>query len=695
MSMLKTLNLALAIFIFCGAAIAQTSNKYVQDAFMLSRMVEKYHVQPLPLNDALSAQYFSNLLLQLDEEKALFTKEDIDKFSAYKYKLDDEVRTRQGAFLQLLTNTFKLRLQQADTMVENICKTPFNFSSKEIYTATEDTSYAANTAALRVKLYKILKRSVLEGILDFALARRDAKMPSQKMIDSLEPGLRKKTASTSRRAIKRTLLSPSGLESVVGNTYVHALAICYDPHSAYLTHDLKNQFEGELGKKTMDFGLLLGEDDDGNVQIGGLQPGSSAFQSGQLNEGDKIISVQWDKNEPIDVSTASLEEIADILNRAGQSKVMLNVKKADGTYSQAALQKAEVATAVDEDRVKGFILNGAKKIGYISLPAFYTDYENENNVNGCANDLAKEIIKLKKENIQGLVLDLRYNGGGSMQEAIDLAGLFIDAGPVAQVKGRGEKVTSLKDANRGMVYDGPLLLLVNGFSASASEMLAGTLQDYNRALVLGSPTFGKATMQMILPMDTTVDMDNHHTSNADTYVKITISKFYRLNGSSAQLNGVQPQVLVPDPADALGERESAQPNALKAPNIEANKYYKPIAALNTTGAQELAKKEMENIAWFKELSEYITTMKALNKPRDKSLNMQEAWLLNKDGKVGGFSISVDAGTQAGFSVMNHAYEQQRLNASKDLEEISKEWKMNIQTDPYVHIAFKVLSSIIK
>ena len=695
--MQKTLTLVLALFIGYASIKAQNFNKPVRDAFLMSRMVAKFHIQPRPLNDDLSAIHFSSLLTSLDEEKCLFTQEDIYKLTAWKHKLDDEVKGRQSAFLQLLASIYKQRLAQVDTMAENICKTPFNFSQKEIFTVAEDTSYPANIAAMRAKNYKLLKLAVLEGVVDYALQRGYVKAPSQKMIDSLEPAIRKKVGATFRRSIKRLLQSPEGIERIVGNVYCHTLAASYDPHTAYLTADVKTEFESHLGKKPMEFGLALDEDEDGKVQIGYLKPGSSAFQCGQLNEGDKIISLQWDNREPIDVSTASLAEIDQMLAGAGSGKVTMSVKKTDGTTRQVSLQKAEAATASDDDRVKGFILKGPKKLGYISLPAFYTDWEDYNGVNGCANDVAKEIIKLKKENIEGLVLDLRYNGGGSMQEGIDLAGLFIDAGPVAQVQTRDAKITSLKDVNRGMVYDGPLLLLVNGASASASEMVAATLQDYNRALVLGSPTFGKATIQVILPMDTTIDLETFtERKQADSYVKLTISKLYRLNGSSSQLKGVQPQVVVPDAGDAVNQREADQPNALVAPEIPANKYYRPITTLNITGTPDIARKEIETSVFFKELHDYISQVKTSMQKRDRSLNVQEAWTAEKTGGINlEMTFTGKPVNTAGFTVTNHAYEEQRLNANRDLQALSVEWKGQIATDPYVQIAYRVLSSIIK
>ena len=264
----------------------------------------------------------------------------------------------------------------------------------------------------------------------------------------------------------------------------------------------------------------------------------------------------------------------------------------------------------DEDKVKGFILRGAQTVGYISLPAFYEDWEDSRGVKGCANDVATEVIKLKKENISGLILDLRYNGGGSVQEAVELAGIFIDAGPVAQIKTRDAKVITLKDVNRGTVYDGPLLLLVNGSSASASEMVAGTLQDYNRALIVGSPTYGKATAQVVLPMDTAIDLNTYNgKAQASSYIKMTIEKLYRITGNTAQRTGVQPDVTLPDPPDALTQREADEKFALPAITIEANKYYKPLAPLPIAAAQAAARKAMDSSAFFVEARQHPSPVK--------------------------------------------------------------------------------------
>jgi carboxyl-terminal processing protease len=682
---------------FCVAtALAQPLPKAAKDAFLISRMANKFHVQPRPLDDALSANLYAVLLESLDDQRIFFTQEDIARFAPWQLKLDDEVGTRQTAFLQLLLTTYKLRLQQADTMVDNICKTPYNFSLKEKLTIAEDTAYPSGVAGMRTKLYKLMKGAVLDALVDYAAITNPAKVPSKKYVDSLEPVLRKKAQASFKRSIRRTLQNPIGIETAMANLWCSSLAACYDPHTMYFPPATKESFEGQLGKKQLEFGLTLAEDKDGNAQIGALKPGSPAFQSGQLNEGDKIQSVQTDNKAAVDVSTAGAAEINQVLAAAGSGKTVLTVKKADGSTRQVTLSKQKQLTDDEEDKVKGFVLKGSKNIGYISLPAFYLDWEEEQGINGCANDVGREIIKLKKENISGLILDLRYNGGGSLQEALELAGIFIDAGPVAQIKSRDPKVQTLKDINRGTVYDGPLLVLINGFSASASEMLAASLQDYNRALIVGAASYGKATAQEVLPLDTTINLETYNGKAAsDGYIKLTISCLYRLTGATAQAQGVIPHIVLPDMADALSEKEANERNVLRPAAIEGNKYYKPLAALPVANAAAIASQALEASPYFKELRAYIDQEKKKAALKDATLQLEEAWQEHKATLQQGSTTPPEPGKEGstGFVVDNHAYARQRLQADRELREVNEARKENILADPYIKIAWQLLAGI--
>ena len=343
--------------------------------------------------------------------------------------------------------------------------------------------------------------------------------------------------------------------------------------------------------------------------------------------------------------------------------------------------------------MKGFLLKGAKTVGYISLPAFYTDWEDSKGANGCANDVAKEILKLKKENIGALILDLRYNGGGSMEEAVALSGLFIDAGPVGQVKSRETKVFTMKDVNRGTVWDGPLLVLVNGSSASASEMVAGTLQDYNRALILGSPTYGKATAQVVLPMDTTIDLTNFNgQATASSYIKVTISKLYRVNGTTAQASGIKPDIALPDPPEAMVQREADEPFALSPTPIEANKYYHPLPALPLAAEQEIATRAMAANDYFRLARQAGGS--ANKAARDRSLNLQDIIAEKKQEPGEETKDSVMTKNEL-FTVANPAYEDQRLQADEAMKAMNEERKDDVLHDPYLMVTYQLAIGMMK
>jgi carboxyl-terminal processing protease len=673
---------------------AQSIDQKASDAWLISRMVEKFHVQPRPLDKDMSAAIFDRMLDDLDGQHLIFTAADISRLSAWRLTLDDEILNKRTGFLTLLTGLYRQRLMQTDSITDIIAAKPFNFSLHESLTVAEDTSSPANQQAERIKIYKLLKYSVGHTIAGDLLQNSALTAKSK---DSLEILLRKKATARLKRTIRRVLQSPMGIDNVIGAMYCEALATCYDPHTDYFPPDEKAAFESELGNKPLSFGLTLTEDENGNAVIGRLQAGGPAFQSGNLHAGDKILTVRWDDKEAIDVSGASLEETQRILADEGGTRLTMTVKKSDGTTRDVSLQKQKLATGEeDEDKVKGFILKGAQTVGYISLPAFYSDWEDSRGINGCANDVAKEILKLKKENINGLILDLRYNGGGSMQEAVELAGIFIDAGPVTQIKTRDAKVITLKDVNRGTVYDGPLLLLVNGSSASASEVLAGTLQDYHRALIVGSPTYGKATAQIVLPMDTTVDLDTYTgQAQASSYIKMTIEKLYRITGNTAQRTGVQPDVTLPDPPDALAQREADEKFALPATTIPANKYYQPLAPLPVAAVQAVARKAMDSSSFFREAGRH--PLQAKKPAQDISLYLDDILAERKKTMAAeglAAADSTDIPTPA-FSISNPAYENQRLQTDPEWKKMNEERKNEVLHDPYITVAWQLIAPLMK
>ncbi len=685
--------LFVAVTFGMGQLKAQSVDKPVQEAFLVSKMVEKFHVQPRPLDAAFSDQLYTGLLDELDDQKIFFTQDDIKKLSVYRSTLNEMISSRNPAFLQLLTGILRQRLKQADSVMEQINRTVFPLTSKEALTAVEDSTWPADKAAMKTKLIHLIRLSVLNGMASRVIAQPTKNNP--RSLDSLETAGRQKVVAKVRRSIQRMLQSPMGFENMIGAIFCQTLASTYDPHTDYFPKDLKDAFETQLGNKPIAFGLTLKEDDDGVVRIGKLIPGSPAFKSGGLNEGDQIITIQWDGGEPIDVAGAGLEEMNNILSSPiGGGKAIFTVKKTDGTTRQVILFKARLENSNDEEKVQGFVLKGARNIGYISLPAFYSDWEDTKGINGCANDVAREIIRMKKENIHGLILDLRYNGGGSVTEAVELAGLFIDYGPVEQITGRDNQVVTLKDVNRGTIYDGPLVLMVNGYSASASEIVAGTLQDYNRALIVGSTTYGKATAQVVLPVDTALNLENYDShDSAYSYIKVTMSRLFRVNGKTAQVNGVKPDVNLPDPPNAVFSRESDEKNALQVTAIAPNKYYHPLAPLPVEAANTAAQKELGSSAYFKYASAQNGPKEGKTRITDRQLSFDAVLQAKRQETMTDSARTAAAkpGANTVYTVTNLAYRQLEFEADHELKDINKEYLNTLQKDPYLKVSYEILA----
>jgi carboxyl-terminal processing protease len=441
---------------------------------------------------------------------------------------------------------------------------------------------------------------------------------------------------------------------------------------------------------------LFDEDENGKILVQQLQPGSTAYKSGAINPGDQMIAIQEPGQPVISTVGSSLSNVDSLMQTIKSEKLILTVKKPDGTTRQVTLLKERFLTEEDEeDLVQGYVLNGTKKIGYISIPDFYFDWENTAvGLNGCANDVAKEIIKLKKENIQGLIIDIRFNGGGSLQEAIELTGIFIDGGPVAQYKQKEGKLAILKDVNSGSIFTGPVLVMVNGYSASASELFSAALQDYNRALIVGTPTYGKATGQIVLPLDTTITTETENTRKTDVYLKITTSALYRVTGKTAQQQGVEPDILLPDLLQSIAEREKDEVTAFRLNSIEPNKYYKPLPAVAKDNLQQTAKTYVDSSLYFKKLGEFEAWFKSMEQSAGFPLTLNDVLAFKQKQNVyTGYFESYTPASE--FKVENHQLRKQRLLASAVLTESDNEVKAFISSDPYIQICYKLIEQMIK
>ena len=577
-------------------------------ALLVKRFMEKNHYKPLVWNDTTSAMLYKKWMEDLDEEKLFFIQKDIIFLEAFKTKLDDEMNGNGWFFFKASINLLSIRIQKADSIVAAFLLQPVDFSKPDNI-EWPGKSYAPNEQEFIKNWQRYLKWQLLSKISNKYLAKNiisSATLPVD--FSKTEAEERIKLKRKESIYLKSLLQTPKLFLAEKQDEYLNAIAWCYDPHSNYFNLKEKEEFNADVSAMEYSAGLSFSENEKGDKAIDFLQPGGSAWKSGQLHKGDVLIKVKVNGKEN-DIEDISEKEVAELLHNGGNTDVELTVRTAADEIKTVTLAQEKISS--EEGIVKSYVIKGKNNIGYINLPGFYSREEEgakEENFNGCANDVSKEIIKLRKDNIGGLILDLRNNGGGSMWEAMQLAGIFIDAGPVASFKEKDGKVQFLKDPNRGTIYDGPLIVLINGASASASEFFSATLQDYNRALIVGGTTYGKGTAQEVFPLDTLKEDPN---KKYEDFIKVTGGKFYRINGSTVQWKGVEPDIALPDIYADISFKEKANESAL-IPDMSKAGNFKPLSALPINDLKIKSDERTSTNNYFKSMSafsSFISTYK--------------------------------------------------------------------------------------
>lgn len=670
------------------SAISQSQISGKAEVARLIKTIQKYHIDPPVINDEFSENVFNLLLIHLDPYSIFFTKEDIAQFEKYRKTLDDEYINNAWEFIPCLTSIYKRGIIRADSLINEITKTPFDFSGNEKFQITDDIhpQFYASGKEMKERITGWLKYEELQIMLQ--PASDDDTINLIAVTDQKEA--HKKNAEYQERLLNRLKAATGNMENYLAEEYLKTIALCADPHSEYMSAKEMKLFTSALSDDNMLFGFSIEENKSGQIQISRLLPGSPAWKSGEINEGDIILKMQWKGEQEIDISNYSLYEINMFLVEPDKQNIKLTVQKLNGNICSVELKKAKLKQ--DENIVKSFLLNGKHTIGYILLPGFYTSFENDNEL-GCANDVAKEIIKLRKDKIEGLIIDLRNNGGGSMKEAIDLAGIFIDFGPVAIVKDKNRIPQVVKDLNRGSIYDGPLVILVNEFSASASELFAAAMQDYKRAIIIGHPTFGKATSQIIIPCDTTINPyipTSKKTGEPGSFVKITINRLYRITGLSIQQQGITPDIQLPGIPGNYQEKELTLPHSLKADTIVKKTYFTTYPALSLDSLNERSKNRMKNLTNVQMpscgIAEENTITLNYNRYRQYLIDFR-----NYQNALSSFQkISTDL-----LSVKSNTFDSQLFNMDPENKRFFDQQCKKIAEDAYIHETYNVISDYIE
>ncbi|MGB3799946.1 MAG: carboxy terminal-processing peptidase [Lewinella sp.] len=535
--------------------------------------LENYHYQPVEIDDEFSERVYNQYLNDVDGARLFFTQEDLDAFSQYRTEIDDQSMAGEFTFYDLVQERWMASLDKTEAFYEEILSEPFDLEANGDFTDRDETSgWVANDDELKQYWFDYTKRDLVAQIVnkqdDIAQDTTGAEFPS---LDSLEIEYRGKILERYEDWFKRMReMKPS----IKQGQFFNAMTAVFDPHTSYFRPKDKESFDIRFSGRLEGIGATLQTNDE-YTKVTSIVVGGPAWKGKRLEEEDIIMGVRQEEGELVDIKGMVLEDVVDKIRGKKGTMVHLKVKKPDGTIQNIGIERDIII--IDETYAKSLIIDDEEtgdKVGYILLPSFYADFQNDDG-RFSAKDVEAELDKMKEQNVDGIVLDLRNNGGGSLRDVVDMTGFFIPEGPVVQVADRRSKTEVLKDKDRRVQYDGPLVVLVNEYSASASEILAAALQDYGRAVIVGSnSTFGKGTVQRFIDMDQTISgFDDIKPLGT---VKLTMQKFYRINGGSTQLRGVVPDIVLPNSRSLLETGEKEQNSPLAWTEIEPAKYQQEV-----------------------------------------------------------------------------------------------------------------------
>jgi len=671
-------NFSLALLFFSFSSFAQDNEKSCDILQKISALIQREHYNPKPIDDSLSVYVFETLLGNLDADKNIFLKTEYEYLSKYKYKLDDYLKANDCSFFADFASTYKNALERSHSAIQKIYKEKFNYNSNDTirFTKKEYPFYVKAENVEKV-FTKRLKYDILEDI-----SKASKNLDSLKQhFPELEKVSHEKIFEIALCKINSRLESKETLEKEIRDDFYTTFCSYFDPHSSYFSYDTKSSFLSGLSTDNLSIGIYVSLNEKEELIVAEIVPGGPASQQPIIEKGDQVIKVATESGQEFMVSCSSLENIGEIIFSDSNKKVIISFRKKNGNQYSTTLQK-KIMKAEDH-AVFSFIVSKENiRLGYINIPSFYTDFDS-NSVQGTADDVAREIFKLKKENVEGIVIDLQNNGGGSMEEAIRLSGMFIDSGPISLLVDNKKNVQVLKDTNRGTIYNGPLLVLLNGNSASASEFFASILQDYNRAILIGATTLGKATMQQILPVD----------KSQQDFVKLTIEKFYRVTGNSHQMIGVIPDVKIPTLYDGIITRENDSKTAFKNDKIDVKTRFTPYSRKILDKLIPLSQMRVNSNSYFNEI-------KSLNIKIDTIFKSQKAPILMNFTDVFENVHSIDSvfdkvkklsEVSLNFTIKNTSYSLEAITIDEFQKSLNDYRIKELKTNAYVMEALNIVA----
>ena len=657
---------------------------------LITYVLDQGHFSPKDLNDSFSEQVFDDYLEQLDPFKRYFYASDIKEFAAYKDKLDDQIKAYDLSFFNLTHERLLQRLEESKQVYKEVLSEPFNFNIKEDFsTDYKDLPYVNSKKEMKNRWRQQLKFSTIANYVDLISQQENAVKNNSEKPKSL--------SEIEKEARETTLKSLDELYDFIDDrqrqdwfsVYINAIVEEFDPHTFYFAPEEKDRFDVAMSGNFEGIGARLQKKMD-VITINEIISGGPAWRQNKLEVGDQILKVKQDSDEPaVNVVGMRLDDAVKLIKGPKGTDVILTLKKVNGTIEDLRITR-DVVELEETYAKSSTVIKDGKTFGVINLPKFYVDFEDYNKRNA-ASDIKLEIERLKAEGIEGLVLDLRNNGGGSLQTVVDMAGLFIKEGPIVQVKTAGEPKEVLNDKDRSIVWDGPLVILVNELSASASEILAAAMQDYKRAIVIGSKqTYGKGTVQNVLDLNRMV---RNNTNGDMGALKFTTQKFYRINGGSTQLEGVKSDVVVPDRYSYINVGEKDQENPLAWDKIEPADYTLWENYFDYNSTIEKSKERMANNEQLKLIDQNAQWVKKIRDREIYSLNYDDykATLKLNEEEAKRFDKLSDYKTNLTFKSL--PYENKQMEIDSVLKQKRERWHESLSQDVYIEEALNVLNDL--
>ena len=650
---------------------------------LVTYLLEEGHFEPKDINDTFSEGVYESFLNQVDPFKNYFYQSDIKEFEAYKTDLDDQILKHDVGFFNLVYKRLLTRIEDSRKVYKQVLEVPFDYNLEETFsTDYENKSYASSKSEMKDSWRKQLKFSTLSNYHDLV---------------SEEKEIKKSNTDLEAEAREATLKSLNESASYIDDLrredwlsmYINAIAEEFDPHTFYFAPQDKDRFDAQMSGKYEGIGARLQKRMD-EISITELISGGSAWRQNKLEVGDIILKVrQEDEVEAVNVVGMRLDDAVKLIKGPKGTNVILTLKKVDGKIEDLSIPRDEIE--LEETYAKSTIVEkGGTTFGVINLPKFYIDFEDVNSRNA-ATDVKKEIERLKSEGMQGLVLDLRGNGGGSLKTVVDMGGLFIEQGPIVQVRSTGEDKEVLKDTDRSIEWEGPLVILVNELSASASEILAAAMQDYKRAIVIGSKqTYGKGTVQNIVDLNRMIRSNTNGDMGA---FKFTTQKYYRINGGSTQLEGVKSDVVVPDRFSYIDIGEKDQENPLEWDEIAPANYNIWESSFDYETTIKNSKVRMNSSAEIKLIDDNARWIKTM---RDRSvypLNFSKYVLDLESNETDAKRFDVLSEYQSDLTYESLPYERPLMEQDSVFKINRERWHENLSKDIYMEEAINVLSDL--